>query len=83
MRNTHNKIHSTAVVFARRSAFLGLILGLIYSIGGAISDFLMDGEFNNGTYLAFMAIVGMPFMFAVLCYLLGFVFALIGQNRSS
>jgi hypothetical protein len=51
-------------------AFLGLIAGILYSFGGALYD-LSTGGFSSGTALAFMALVGMPVMFALFGFFVG------------
>ena len=53
-------------------AFVGLVMGLIYSIGGAIYDLQTIG-INEGTALAFMAILIMPLYFAIFGFLTGIV----------
>ena len=52
-------------------AFLGLIAGVLYSIGGAIHDVLTTGATNLGTGLAFLAIIGMPVIFSMLGFAVG------------
>lgn len=54
-------------------ACYGLIAGLLYSVGGFFYD-LMTVGLNMGSALAFLALPGMPLIFA-LC---GFVIGLIG-----
>jgi len=44
-------------------AFIGLIAGILYSFGGFFYE-LFTGTLNSGTALAFMALVGMPIVFA-------------------
>lgn len=63
-----------AKVFAAYSAVLGLICGIAYSFGGAIHD-LTHGGANMGTWLAFLALAGMPIIATVLGFLLGFALA--------
>lgn len=43
---------------------LGLVCGIAYSFGGLIVDLLTIG-LNGGTALAFLALVAMPAMFAI------------------
>ncbi|RDI91114.1 hypothetical protein Ob7_06623 [Thermosipho africanus Ob7] len=52
---------------------LGILSGFIYSIGGLIYDLLKTGSVNMGTFLAFLAIIGMPLLF----YVIGFIFGII------
>lgn len=44
-------------------AALGLVCGVLYSFGGLIVDLLTVG-LNGGTALAFLALLGMPAIFA-------------------
>ncbi len=60
------KLHAT--VFG----FLGLVTGVLYSVCGFFYD-ATAGELGSGTALAFMALVGMPFLFAVAGIVLGIV----------
>lgn len=53
-------------------AFIGLLAGILYSFGGAIYDGL-NNQLSWGTALAFLALIGMPLLFA----LAGFIFGLI------
>lgn len=82
------KVQSLRVLsFARFQAFLaallGVLAGIVYSFGGAIYDLLTAGP-NLGTALAFLALVGMPVMFAAVGFVVGMVEALlynIAANR--
>lgn len=58
-----------AIVFAA----IGLLAGLVYAFGGLAVD-ISGGVVGAGTALAFMAIAGMPALFA----LAGFVVGAIG-----
>lgn len=49
---------------------VGLVLGVIYSVGGFFID-LMGPGLNAGTALAFLALIGMPAMFGVAGLLIG------------
>ena len=51
---------------------LGILAGLTYSIVGLAHDFLAS-ELSAGTALAFFAVIGMPFLFAVFGALSAFV----------
>ena len=53
-------------------ASVGLILGILYSFIGAIYD-ISRGSVSWGTALAFLALVGMPAVFAVAGFLVGAV----------
>lgn len=56
-----------AVVFA----MLGILAGLIYSVGGLIYDLTSTGTLNPGTALAFLAVIGMPVLFALAGWIMG------------
>ena len=49
-------------------ASLGFLVGVLYSVGGFLFE-LSAGTLNSGTALAFLALLGMPLLFAI-CYLL-------------
>ena len=53
-------------------SLLGIVAGIIYSFTGLIYDLLTIG-LNSGTALAFMAIIGMPLLFALAGFILGFL----------
>ena len=53
-------------VLAKWMSLLGLLVGLLYSIGGLIADLLTIG-LNAGTAMAFGAVLILP----VLCGILG------------
>ncbi|WP_035467815.1 hypothetical protein [Algoriphagus mannitolivorans] len=62
--------------------FIGLLLGILYSFGGLILDTLVSlgwiqstetPGLSIGTILAFGALLGMPLIFSVLGFLLGWV----------
>jgi hypothetical protein len=55
---------------AKWMAYLGLVCGLLYSVGGFVYDLLTVG-LNWGTAMAFMAIVGMPVIFGAVGFLAG------------
>ena len=67
--------------FAKFQAFLfallGLLAGVLYSFGGLIYDFVTTGTVNNGTALAFIALIGMPIVFAIVGFVTGTVEALL------
>lgn len=54
----------------RGGVLVGLVLGLVYSIGGLIADLVGPG-LNTGTALAFLALVGMPVLFGAVGCLIG------------
>ena len=58
-------ILSSAKFLTVMMGIVGLILGIIYSVGGAIYDIIVGQVSWGGTGLAFAAIPGMTAMFAV------------------
>lgn len=67
---------SLAKLQAILMALIGFVLGIIYSIGGAIYDLIMTGV-NFGTALAFFSLIGMPMLFAIIGYIFGLLGALL------
>lgn len=74
--------------FARLQAvqmgLVGFILGILYSFGGAIIDILVSigwvvssetPGLSYGTALAFLALIGMPSLFAIFGFLIGVIVA--------
>lgn len=59
-----------AVVFA----LLGFLAGVLYALGGLVYDLATTGSLNPGTFLAFLAMIGMPLIFS----LAGLITGLIG-----
>ncbi|MEO1596842.1 MAG: hypothetical protein AAFS02_16500 [Pseudomonadota bacterium] len=49
---------------------VGLVLGVIYSVGGFFID-LMGPGLNAGTALAFLALIGMPVLFGAAGLIIG------------
>lgn len=66
-------LRSWGLSASRWGAVLGLVLGVLYSVGGLIMDVLTVG-LNAGTALAFLALIGMPIIFAVAGFLVGLAF---------
>ena len=56
--------------------YLGLVCGVLYSVGGLVIDMLTIG-LNWGTAMAFMALVGMPVVFGAFGFLCGALIALV------
>jgi hypothetical protein len=65
---------------------LGLIAGILYSFGGAIYDVLVSTKVLSssttpgvgyGTALAFLALIGMPIMFAAFGFIVGLLEAVL------
>ncbi|MDP6418463.1 MAG: hypothetical protein QGG80_03225 [Candidatus Krumholzibacteria bacterium] len=57
-------------------AALGFIAGVLYAFGGFFYE-LFTGTLNSGTALAFMALIGMPLMFAACGFVAGAVGAVL------
>ena len=55
---------------------VGFLAGVLYSVGGLIVDIFTIG-LNAGTALAFLALIGMPVIFAVCGTVAGIVVAVI------
>ncbi|MDH3216345.1 MAG: hypothetical protein OEN01_08640 [Candidatus Krumholzibacteria bacterium] len=53
-------------------AFVGLIAGILYSFGGFIYE-AFTGTLNSGTALAFLALIGMPIVFAAAGFIVGLI----------
>ena len=66
------KIVSFAMFQATVLGLIGLGLGILYSFGGAAYDLFTIG-FNQGTLLAFGALIGMPLILAVGGFVLGLI----------
>ncbi|MEO1286236.1 MAG: hypothetical protein AAFV93_00605 [Chloroflexota bacterium] len=54
--------------------FIGFCAGVIYAVGGFFYDLLTTGSLNWGTALAFLALIGMPLIFACVGYIIGMMF---------
>lgn len=63
-----------ARVFAAYLALMGVIYGLVYSIGGVFYD-LAHGGLNAGTAIAFLALVVVPILAALIGIIVGYIFA--------
>lgn len=70
------KIPPLATRLARWMAYLGLACGVFYSVGGLFYDLLTIG-LNWGSAMAFMALVGMPLIFATSGFLFGSLIAIV------
>lgn len=62
-----------AKLFAIVMAFFGFLAGVLYSFGGAVYDIATTQSVNAGTALAFLALLGMPVLFALAGFLAGAV----------
>jgi hypothetical protein len=65
-------VFSFAKFQAVLTAFIGIIAGIFYSFGGLIIDLSTVG-LNDGTALAFLALIGMPVIFAVIGFVIGII----------
>jgi hypothetical protein len=70
------KILPTAIRLARWMTYLGLVCGVLYSVGGLVYDMLTIG-LNWGTAMAFMALVGMPVAFGTFGFICGALIAFV------
>lgn len=57
-------------------AIIGLICGIVYSLGGFFYE-LTSSSLNTGTALAFLALLGMPLLFAAVGYVAGIIEAIL------
>lgn len=73
------EILTTATRLARWMAYVGLVCGVLYSVGGFFVDMLTIG-LNWGTAMAFGALVGMPVIFGAFGFLCGAVIALVARG---
>lgn len=80
------EILSFAKLYALIGASVGLLLGIVYSVGGLVIDTLVTlgwmtstetPGLSYGTLLAFGALVGMPLICAAVGFIVGFIGALI------
>ncbi len=67
---------------ARLMAWLGLFCGVLYSFGGLVYDVATTGV-NRGTALAFMALAGMPALFALAGFVVGALASLLVKGIAS
>jgi len=61
---------SLAKLLAVIMAIAGLLAGIFYSFGGLVYE-LLYSTLNAGTALAFLALIGMPLLFAGTGFLVG------------
>ncbi len=54
-------------------AIVGLLAGILYSFGGFVYDVITTGSVNFGTALAFLALIGMPIIFATFGFIIGLI----------
>ena len=70
------KVLRTATMLAIAMACVGLVCGVLSSVGGFFVDLFTIG-LNRGTVLAFGALVGMPVTFAAFGFVVGALGALV------
>jgi hypothetical protein len=84
MKKPKVNIFQYAKILTLGFAFLGLILGIFYSVGGLIIDTLVSLEWitsnetpglSYGTVLAFGALIGMPAIGATFGFITGIICA--------
>jgi predicted membrane protein len=68
----HLDSHSFAKLQSLVMAMAGVIAGLIYALSGFFME-LLNNNLNSGTALAFLAIAGMPVLFATAGFLAGWL----------
>jgi hypothetical protein len=73
---THINILSLAKLQAILFGLVGVLCGILYSVGGFIYDLFTDG-LNYGSALAFLALLGMPLLFLIVGFVLGFIQAIL------
>ncbi len=80
------KIFTFARFQAQLFGLMGIIAGIIYSIGGFIVDLLVSLNWitsaetqglSYGTALAFLSLLGMPIVFALIGYITGLIEAVL------
>ena len=76
------RILPTATRVAKWMAYLGLVCGVFYSVGGLVIDLLTTG-LNWGTAMAFMALVGMPVAFGAFGFLCGALIAIAARTAGA
>ena len=76
------RVFFCAKLQATLMAMLGLIAGIIYSLGGLIGELTEGIPLNLGTILAFVALLGMPALFAIVGFATGGISALL-YNRAT
>ena len=66
----------SAKLLAIHGAGVGLIAGILYSFGGFFYE-VLNNTLNSGTALAFLALIGMPVIFAFFGFILGTIGAIL------
>lgn len=78
--DAYKNVLAAGLRVAKWMAWIGLGCGVVYSVGGLISDLLTTG-LNRGTALAFGALLGMPLALAALGFLAGTAWGAIRHAR--
>jgi hypothetical protein len=76
------KILTAATKSAKWMAYLGLVCGVLYSVGGFFVDLFTRG-LNLGTLMAFGALVGMPAISAAFGFVGGALIALLVRGATA
>lgn len=85
------KVLSFARLQAVLMAFVGLVAGIFYSFGGFIIDVLVSTGLITttstpgvgfGTVLAFLALIGMPIIFAIFGFITGIIGAYLYKSSA-
>ena len=80
------KVFNWSLTQAKLFGLLGLLLGVLYAFGGLLIDVMAEYHWLEteetqglswGTLLAFLALLGMPFLGAMVGLLVGFLQALL------
>ena len=64
------RIFAAGIIGALLMGFVGLVSGVLYSVGGFFVDVFTIG-LNAGTWMAFGALIGMPVIFAAFGFVAG------------
>ena len=70
------RILPLAIRMATIMAVIGLVCGVLYSVGGFFIDLFTTG-LNLGTVMAFGALIGMPLIFGAFGFVFGAVCAIV------
>ncbi|MBZ0269249.1 hypothetical protein K8I85_13930 [bacterium] len=73
------EVLTMAARMAKWAAALGLVCGVLYSVGGFFRDLFTTG-LNAGTAMAFGALVGMPVLFGAAGLLAGATVGLVAAG---
>jgi|TARA_B110000263_G_scaffold49763_1_gene41564 hypothetical protein len=76
------RVFFCAKLQATLMAMLGLIAGIIYSLGGLIWELTEGIPLNLGTILAFASLLGMPVLFAMVGFATGGISAMLYNHAT-